>query len=230
MSEQVTLAEAISSVIEASTAQVFCARPAKVTAYDATTQKVSVEVALAEAIETEDETVKAPIAEIVSVPVAFPRGGGFFVSFPIAVGDYVTLVFADRSIDLWLKNGGSNVDPIDLRRHSVGDAIAIPGCYPDPSALTEAHASKMTMGYDTGMQVSIDNSGAMVLAAVGAATQAIALATKVETELAKIETAHNTHTHVTTATVSAGSPGVLAAPGVSYTPGTVGSSKVTVEE
>ncbi len=215
-----------------SLAGVFCTRPAQVNAYDATLQTVDVTMALAETIETDDELKSVPTADILNVPVAWTRGGGFMMTMPIAAGDYVTLVFADRSIDKWLKNGGANVDPIDLRRHSPSDAIAIPGGYPGNATLAEAHATKMVIGYDGGMQLSVDNAGAMVLAAVGAATQAVALADDVKTELDAVKTdfsnfltAVNGHGHA--ALGSPPSPLIIHVP---HTPATVGSTKVSVEE
>lgn len=55
----------------------------------------------------------------------------------------------------------------------------------------------------------------------------MARADRVEAELEKIKTAHNTHIHVTTATVGGGSTaGVIDVPAIQYTPGDVGADKV----
>ncbi len=230
MAEQTSFSEAIGAVMTAFMSKQFTSRPAKVKAYDKATQKVDVTMALSENIVTDDEVVNVKTADIFGVPVAFPRGGGFSFTMPITEGDYVLLVFADRSIDLWLENGGSNVDPIDIRRHAVGDAIAIPGCYPNPDALSDADDAKMRIGYDGGIHMEIDDAGNMILAAIGASTQAVALAGKVDDELQKIVTAHNTHIHITTATVGP-TPvlGTIAPTTVTYTKGPVGSSKVKAE-
>lgn len=75
-----------------------------------------------------------------------------------------------------------------------------------------------------GIQVKLDAAGILHL---GAPTGAdfVALATLVFAELAKIQAAFDGHTHVTTATVSTGAPGVIAVP----TPliGTVGPVAAT---
>ncbi len=62
-----------------------------------------------------------------------------------------------------------------------------------------------------GIQVKLDAAGILHL---GAPTGAdfVALAALVLAELSKIQTAFDAHTHITTATVSTGAPGVLAAP------------------
>jgi len=163
MAERVDLVDAVNEVVRKALAEAFVSRPAKVISYDEAAQTVDVEIGLSKYLEDEDQTLSLPLAEVRSVPVAFPRGGGFFVSFPIQPDDYVLLVFSDRSLDLWLQNGGSNVDPIDLRQHSVADAVAIPGIYPNPDALTEAHADNMVVGYDGGMQLQIDTSATPLL-------------------------------------------------------------------
>lgn len=64
---------------------------------------------------------------IVGVPVIFPSGsaGNASVTFPIKSGDGCLLIFAESSIDDWLKGGESE----DLRKHDLTDAIAIPGLY-----------------------------------------------------------------------------------------------------
>jgi hypothetical protein len=61
-----------------------------------------------------------------TVPVQFPRGGGFIITFPIAKGDECLLVFNERCIDGWWDKGGSQQPPED-RRHDLSDAVAIPG-------------------------------------------------------------------------------------------------------
>ena len=53
------------------------------------------------------------------------RTANAYIHPPIKSGDYVMLVFGERSIDKVLLSG-SEVDPDDLRKHSLNDAIAIP--------------------------------------------------------------------------------------------------------
>lgn len=69
---------------------------------------------------------KLPV--IPSVPLIYPGGGGFVVTWPMQVGDEVLLVFSDDSLDSYLQVGGAqDIDPQDDRRHHLSDAIAIPG-------------------------------------------------------------------------------------------------------
>ena len=43
--------------------------------------------------------IPKPLPVIQSVPVLFPRTKLSFIHFPIEVGDYVLLIFLERSID-----------------------------------------------------------------------------------------------------------------------------------
>lgn len=158
MAERPTLAEALERIMRVYGANFFVCRPARVNSYDASTQTVNCTPTLRRTKETPDGNEVREPALIEDVPVCFPRGGGYFVSFPIKAGDYVLLVFADRALDLWLENGGI-VDPVLLRRHSVKDAIAIPGVYPAPDALSDASGSDMVLGKDGGSQITINDAG-----------------------------------------------------------------------
>lgn len=193
MSEQPSQVAAMRRVLTHLLAGVFVARPGKVTAYDTAAQTVDVTPTLKQTLEKRDSLeVKEP-ALIKGVPVCFPRGGGYFVSFPIQPGDYVLLVFADRSLDRWLASGGI-VDPIDLRRHAAADAIAIPGVFPGPDALSDALASGMVLGQDGGSQIVIKDSGEIHVGSVNAddfvakATETNSNFDAIVTELGKIQT------------------------------------------
>ncbi len=70
-----------------------------------------------------------PLPIIPYVPLVFPRTSNAWLTFPVAVGDYVMLVFSQRSLEQWLNKGGV-VDPQDPRKFAISDAVAIPGVYP----------------------------------------------------------------------------------------------------
>ena len=82
----------------------------------------------------EDNTVLEP-ATLTDIPLVFPSAGGGVLSFPIAVGDTVLLVYSMRSIDEWSSSDGSAQTPRDSRHFSRSDAIAIPGLYTDSTHL-----------------------------------------------------------------------------------------------
>jgi hypothetical protein len=109
----------------------FC-MPALVTGFDATFQTVAVQPALMTLAQDSPAPELHPIIE--DVPVVYPGGGGFFLTYDILPGSYVLLVFAERSIENWADLGGI-ADPQSTRKCDLSDAIAIPGLFPTPSIL-----------------------------------------------------------------------------------------------
>jgi hypothetical protein len=91
---------------------------------------------------------KQPV--IPSVPLVYPGGGGFVVTWPMSVGDEVLLVFSDDSLDKYLQVGGtSDIDPADDRRHHITDAVAIAGVG-KLSASTSVSATAVQIGTNGG--------------------------------------------------------------------------------
>jgi len=74
----------------------------------------------------DDSGQEEPLPLLVDVPVQFPRGGGFALTFPIKPGDEGLVVFSDRCIDGWFSSGETGVPP-DHRQHDLSDAMFIPG-------------------------------------------------------------------------------------------------------
>lgn len=117
-------------------AQIWTALPATVTAYDPAKMTVSAQPCVKGNVRQQDGTskqVNMPLC--VDVPVVFPHGGGFSLTFPIASGDEVLLVFSSRCIDGWWQEGG--VQPaLDKRMHDLSDAFAIPGPWSQKTKIT----------------------------------------------------------------------------------------------
>lgn len=74
------------------------------------------------------------IPPIQGVPFMHPRGTGYWIKLPIAVGDCGHLIINDRSLDAWKVQGGT-VDPNDPRRNALSDAVFYPGLYPNNAQL-----------------------------------------------------------------------------------------------
>jgi hypothetical protein len=131
MSEQITpdWPEILAEAIHAALVEMHTGLPAKVIAYDKEKQTVDVQVLLKRAIKDEDTDgeIVSSIAPLNGVPVQFWCAGGFAITFPIKPGNLVYLSFCERSIDI-LRNSpsGSEVDPVDCRKFSLSDAVAIP--------------------------------------------------------------------------------------------------------
>lgn len=137
------------------------------------------------------ETVDEELPIIPMVPVAFMQGGGFFISVPLAVGDIVTIMFAERSLDQWIevakKGGGRAINPGDVSTHTLEGAIALP-CGPAPRSalLGGVSATDLVIGKDGGARIHIKGDGSIHLGD-DAGADFVALAGKVATELNRIK-------------------------------------------
>jgi hypothetical protein len=136
----------------------------------------------------EQQNESLPVVQM--VPVAYMQGGGFFISMPLAVGDTVLLVFAERSLDTWIQNAQrasrQPVMPGDLSMHSLEGAIAMP-CGPAPRSalLTGVDAADLVVATATGTVLARFKANGQVSIAEG--TQFVALANLVATELDRIK-------------------------------------------
>lgn len=130
--ETPTQDEILREAIRTALMDLHTAMPGTVQSYDGLLNLATVQPSFKRKYVKDEEVVDLPI--INNVPVAFPRAGDSAITFPLKQGDSVLLVFAERSLDKWLTEGGE-VSPDDPRTHDLADAIAIPGVYPKTSSL-----------------------------------------------------------------------------------------------
>jgi len=100
------------------------------------------------------------IPTLVNVPVIFPSGGGFSVSYPLKKGDKVICLFSQRSLDDWLED--INDDPKQVRRFDLSDAFAYPGGHTFKTPLGNVDANNLVIGLTSGT-IQIDPSGNIFL-------------------------------------------------------------------
>ncbi|WP_044898779.1 Gp138 family membrane-puncturing spike protein [Brevibacillus thermoruber] len=105
--------------------------------FDPITQTATVQIALREHVRQENmEYAWTAIPSLQDVPIVFPRGGGYVLTFPVRPGDECLVVFSDMCIDAWFSLGGVQ-NQIEKRRHDLSDAIAIPGLWSQPRRLQD---------------------------------------------------------------------------------------------
>lgn len=106
-----------------------------------------------------------PYPIIYNAPVVFPSGSGgkAGVTFPIKSGDGCLIVFSDEALSGYLSGSGTNTDP---RKHSLNDAIVIPGLYANGATSEVEHPNEtcMTCG---GSIVRLDGSHLIIELANG---------------------------------------------------------------
>ena len=126
-----TQEEAHAAQIEGRLKDLHTCLPGIIASFDPDTQTASVQPAI-KRIFTEKGAVNLPLC--VDVPVAFPGGGDFFLTFPVKAGDECILMFSERAIDNWHASGGTQT-PAEYRLHDLSDGIAIVGLNSQPHKL-----------------------------------------------------------------------------------------------
>lgn len=167
------------------------ALPGIVQAYDPLTQTADVLPAVQRWYEDPETGERVPenYPVIPLVPIAFPSGKGFAITFPLDKGDPVVLIFSAISMAEYLNTGAITV-PADQRRHSANYPWAFPGGLPDTKKLGDASATDMHIGKRGGnVQIGITASEIHL---GRDASDFVALASKVATELTAIQTSLGT--------------------------------------
>lgn len=125
-----------------------------------------------------------PRTKLPKVPIWYPGGGGWTITWPLKVGDPVLLVFCQRNIANWfISDGKEPVAPEFSETHPESAAICIPRLFPRGANDGEAHEEYLTIA-GHGIKIILKTDGAAViegarveLGADGAA-QALGLASK----------------------------------------------------
>lgn len=150
-----TLAEVIRKAIDGSLAGMNTCIPAKVLSFNAEERRVDV-VPLIKRPMANGVVMEQPT--ILGVPVQYPATSTSMFYFPLDKGDFVLLVFAQRSIESWSFATSNNIiDPEDDRKFDYSDAIAIPGVMPFPVAA--AIWGNSTLTNDPSSVILKHNSG-----------------------------------------------------------------------
>jgi hypothetical protein len=201
-SERPTLAELIRAAIETRLADTHTALVGEVQAFDAAAQTVDVQPVVSSVLVDRDgNRLVESLPLLTSVPVAFPRAGGYFISMPVAKGDTVLLVCADTSIAKWRETGRVSTPtktepPAEERSHDLSDAIAIPGVFASTSALADVSSDSMIFGKDGGLQIKIDDDADLIHLGDPTSTDFLAKYTELRSKLGILQSAYDLHTHL----------------------------------
>jgi hypothetical protein len=159
-----TWQEIISEAIESRLLELHTAIPGKVVSYDASTQTAEVTPVVQRAEPREDGgNTLTPLPSIPNVPVQWPRGGGYALHFPLKAGDHVLLVFSEAAIGHW-RASGELAPPGDLRRHSLGYPVAIPGIAPESTPIDGASSSEARLILGPGGAIAVGDAAGVAAA------------------------------------------------------------------
>jgi len=134
-------------------ANVHTSLPGIIVSYDPSTNKAQVQPALNKNFTSGE----MPMPILQNVPIVFPKN----ITFPINAGDYVLLIFSERSLDLW-KSVGGQVTPTDPRKFDLSDAIAIPGLMPFTESYPDNNNQDYVINFG-GSSITIKPDGAVTI-------------------------------------------------------------------
>lgn len=123
------------------------------------------------------------------VRIAFPRGGGYSITWPIAIGDSVLVMFSELDCGLWASTG-SKGNPDHIRRHTLSSPFALPCIGPDTALLMPQAAADALVIAGTEDESSIWLGTKLILQIDKVVTE-----TPLRTELDAIWDALQNHTH-----------------------------------
>lgn len=133
--------EAAAAQIDGRLKDLHTMMPGIIVSFDVDKQTAVVQPAI-KRIFTERGPVNLPVC--VDVPVAFPGGGDFFLTFPVKAGDECILGFSERAIDNWYASGGTQ-SPAEYRLHDLSDGIAQVGLNSQPNKLAAFNATDVEL-------------------------------------------------------------------------------------
>jgi len=160
-----TLASTIKHGVENRIKDLHTSMPGIVESFDPVTQLATVQPAIKRIFVTTEEDVEVltphNLPMLINVPVIFPRGGGFSLTFPVAKGDECQLTFCERSIDNWHEFGTVS-EPGARRFHSLSDATAMVGLSSLPNKIQGFDNTNVQLRSDDGnTSISLKADGAI---------------------------------------------------------------------
>lgn len=166
------LPTALLKALEGWQAGIWTALPCTIVSFNAATMTCQAQPLLQGSVRQQDGTiVTVNMPLLLDVPVIFPGGGGFTLTFPIAAGDEALVVFASRCIDSWWQLGPST-DPAgpgrpqaEIRMHDLSDGFAIVGPRSLPRALSSVSTTATQLRSDDGATMVEVSSGKIRLQA-----------------------------------------------------------------
>lgn len=155
---------------------------------------------------------------LVDCPVIFLQGGGAFLDFPIAKGDFCLVFFNDRDIDDWWTSANVK-EPLTTRKHNLADGFALVGINPKINVLAldgtkvVLNTNNKDFNIEGGTGTTNIKSSKVNIGGDATLTQAIL---KGNAMLAELIIAFNAHTHPTAGTGLPSPPTTLWIEGINF--------------
>lgn len=176
--------DAVLEIVRGEIARIRTITPAQVVSYNPAAQTADVQPLLrGRWLNEETETVETYLpAPLVNRPVLWTSFGGFELAGELVPGEDVLLLISDRSIVEWVRDGGADVTPKDLRRFDLGDAMVLP-------VRARKRAGRATAGSLFLGHAGVAGAGLRVTAStVALGTPAVELLDQVQQALGQVST------------------------------------------
>lgn len=158
---------AMDATVDSKLKELHTALPGIIVAFDAVKQTASVQSTISRVAHDDSAT---PLPLCVDVPVHFPGGSGYVLTFPVAPGDECLLVFSERAIDGWFESG-EVTPPTDYRLHDLSDGFALVGFRSQPKKITNFSTSAVELrSEDASTKISLSSNGGIVNQTPGGST------------------------------------------------------------
>lgn len=150
----------VATAIENHLKDVHTCLPGKIVSYDPVANTAVVQPAI-QRVFVEGGPTNLPL--LLDVPVYFPGGGDFTVTFPVAAGDECVLFFSERCIDFWHAQGDIK-PPAVYRLHDLSDAFAFVGIRNQKRRLANIQTDGMELrNADRSVAIKLTSTGIQVL-------------------------------------------------------------------
>lgn len=140
----------VSAALDGRQAEIWTAIPALVVDVDYSDVTISAQPAIQSVLTQKDGTTQnITLPLLIKVPICYPKGGGFAITFPIKKDDEVLIIFSSRCIDAWWQQGG--VQPqAEMRMHDLSDGFAILAPQSQAKKISNISQNSIQMRSDDG--------------------------------------------------------------------------------
>lgn len=141
-----SIEQAMRQQVDAAIKNLHTCLPGIVVAFDSAKQTAQVQPAI-QRVFRDTGAINLPVC--VDVPVVFPGGGDYYLTFPVAPGDECLLIFGERCIDFWYAYGGTQPAP-DYRFHDLSDGFAFVGLNSQPRVIPSFNTTGAELRHRSG--------------------------------------------------------------------------------
>ncbi len=191
------LALVLQEAIDSALIDVHTGLPGVVQSYNDTTKTCEIEIQTKRMLEKQDGTYASEeLPILVNVPISNAGSSEYVTAYALSPGDTGMVMFSETSLDQW-RTKGELTSPSDIERHGLSGGVFYPAPLPIAKLVTDILTSGAFFGKVGGVQLrATGTTMEATTAGAVAASDFVALAALVLTELTAIKTAYDTHTHL----------------------------------